>query len=622
MFAAAIALASLQSIAACEGDTCPAVDPNNEGDAAADVSSMLQGRLTNKKAEEKRSTLRQGSIAHRITQDPGLVDRAAAHLGLNISLLNLGEESFLEIMEEHDENFDPKAWLKAGSAAAGKQKHEEPSKLVTESSQALSVLGTVVSKFMTGDSVSFADFSGIIADKLQGVVDKFLTQIFTKGFASIIGMIFGGIIGWLIGLFMPKPPSTGELIKQALVKERMAENKDWWNAFIDEMNWMPSVFGGKGHSDAKMAWYLVLQHDLAVTKPKAFRTECLSSTTWDHDDCKKWIKDGMWEVMVPYAQMHLSVIWELTASVMTNPLTSIANKQNQVEILVARAREVGTEYVQCLKHAWTYFFPYRMSLIWDEPHIPRAGGQYYHPFDFWYAHKGRGFDKLDLKPPVDKTKDVRTQHKGVTGWGYKGCEGERHEAVTKKKSGDWSRRRRSTNANHHCNLYQRITRKKTGGSAWDEGSGCGCAKGHIGRHRWDDERMPTDVSSCWHNCATAYAKEEERILKKSFGEVVTAMEKFVNTNLKFPPTLKVDLQEEKTVCEEQSIVTKAKCIEGLKMLKPDDQPKGGLLVVKDSKIPGGCSIRTKDGRPIYNEATQASMAKGYRPLCAAVFFSR
>jgi len=287
----------------------------------------------------------------------------------------------------------------------------------------------------------------------------------------------------------------------------------------------------------------------------------------------------MWELMAPFAQMHLSVLWEISVGVMTNPATGIGFKKTQVEAILKQAAKIGAEYVHLLDNAWKVFHPYRMTLIWDKP----AYG--WHPFDFLHANTNQGSDKLNIDPPVNVKSHAGEQNKQVKAWAYKGC------------------------SDSYCNLFQHITTKAKGG--------CGCPAGR--RLTKNKRRLSRKTSACWTKCMKKYKVDQENKLKAGFLDVVTDMKKFL-IKLEFPPTLKVELQAEGTQCEKQDTLTKAKCAEGFKLLR---HPIAGsaVEVKNDANIPGGCSFHIKDGKAVYNEAQKPSSAFGYQPLCAALFFS-
>lgn len=609
----------------CSGGLCSTGDVTESDD----VSSMLHMKhelgieAAKERVEDEEEPPRKETVFQRMAEDATLLETAATHLGVDISHLDLQavQESIHSMRSA--ETFDPKDWFAPGSGPSegAKKSKAQPSELMDTGKSAFKGLISVLDKAITAPGLTAADWAGFVKEKLVGMVTKAITDIGNKilsSFVSIIGSIFGGFLSLLFGLFGDPKPSTGELIKSALAKHRMQQNKALWRGLIDEMDWMPAVFAGTKHSDAKMAWLLIMQHDLALNKESVFSAACIDKfgepktslmetdeslaeksgqsmdiygrrrrTTKESDECHKWIKDGMWEVMAPYGQLHLSVLWELATGVMTNPDTSIGFKQKQVEAITKRAKQVGAEYAHLLESAWKVFYPYRMTLIWHK-HWSDKHGVYEHPFDFLHASISQGPDKLNRDPPVNVHSGQSEQAKQVNDWSYKGC------------------------SNRFCNLYQHVTSKENGG--------CGCLPGTPARRRTSNRKsLSTHAHACWTRCMNKYASDQENNLKKGFLDVVTDIKEF-GKKLEFPPTLKLELQSESTQCDEQDSVSKAKCVEGFGLLK---HPIAGapVEVKNDANIPGGCSFRIKDGKAVYNEAKQSSSAYGYRPLCGALFFS-
>merc|ERR1719454_205965 len=107
-----------------------------------------------------------------------------------------------------------------------------------------------------------------------------------------------------------------------------------------------------------------MQHDLAVNRAQVFG-ECMDSSTWSGDTCQKYIEEGMLEVMLPYAEAHMSMLWEIYMLFMENDNVDIAIRNNQVAILNQRMQEVGGQYFAALSHAWEVYYPFRMKLIWN-----------------------------------------------------------------------------------------------------------------------------------------------------------------------------------------------------------------------------------------------------------------
>merc|ERR1719379_2725763 len=106
-----------------------------------------------------------------------------------------------------------------------------------------------------------------------------------------------------------------------------------------------------------------------------------------------------------------------------------------------------------------------------------------HPFDFLYAFTDQGMDKLDFTFPVDRSAKVSygNDKDDVQGWGYQGCEGERHNDVKNKKASQ----------NDACNLYDHIK------------NSCGCTV--IDGQKLDDLWRDFNVNvTCWSQCMSDY----------------------------------------------------------------------------------------------------------------------
>eukprot|EP00930_Biecheleria_cincta_P021690 TRINITY_DN15999_c0_g1_i3.p1 TRINITY_DN15999_c0_g1~~TRINITY_DN15999_c0_g1_i3.p1 ORF type:complete len:637 (-),score=120.16 TRINITY_DN15999_c0_g1_i3:287-2197(-) len=600
-----------------EGGACQAaghsilqrkVAKQQDGTASQPMQEVLTSSDTGTLSlRSHRSSPPPASIAQRIQQDPKLVQRAAAMIGSNDSTTG-------EIINE---------------AIAG----------------AIDSLGGIVVKWMTGQSVSKEEYIDLAKNAITtglNIATGFLTAAFPvfAPLISFVASIFQKLIDLFFGWLFPEPPepSTGQLIKAALAKYRMNQNRDFWEGFSDELRWMPGLFAGPGQEDAKLSWYLVLQHDLATNKNMVFHSACLQSTRqkeascpngckdevdlhktapfhepqfeWMHDDCKDWLKDGMWEIMLPYAELHMTVLWEITEMTMTNPDTQIYFKKTQTEILVKRMRQLGTEYVNVLKDAWNFYYPYRMSLIWDQSHRDYAWSQseYYHPFDFLHANVDQGFDKLDLEMPVKEDPDDEkdpTAHREidqVRRWKYQGCEGPRHDDVMKKNN--------AKKPNNACNLYHHIT------SAQSEG-GCGCAPGGGVGKKWFDTEVSESARNCWKQCMTEYIAEADKDVKKGFKSVIDKLQGLID-KLDFPTTFKFDLQKDNTECEPKGVIIKEKCLEGFKALGV--AVTGGLHHESSPHYPLGCFLKG-DSTAVYNSGTSGSAQAGSRPLCGAEFIS-
>merc|ERR1719362_1679399 len=149
-------------------------------------------------------------------------------------------------------------------------------------------------------TIAFMAIADAIIDAATNIAVESLKMV--ASMMPIIGSLIAGILQALLALFMPSEPSTGQLIAQALARERMRRNKDFWMALHDEFNTFSSLFTGGEHDSGRMAWYLTVQHDLSVNKGEVFNRYCLNKVSFKSDPCKDWIRDGMWEVMLPYAQ--------------------------------------------------------------------------------------------------------------------------------------------------------------------------------------------------------------------------------------------------------------------------------------------------------------------------------
>jgi hypothetical protein len=531
-------------------------------------------------------------------------------------------------------------WLyapKLGAKGFANASQKTPDGLLQIAGGSLHVMSTTAKNYMGSNAVSAGGWSNSITGQggwtnvaydmtmdtvdmatslAENIIDLMtaLEHILPVTAGPILAIV-ANVVSWIIRLFMmifgmqEEEASTGALINSALAKERIRQNRDFWSGIADELETFTSLFkNSDGYSETKTAWLLILQHDLAVNKASAFMGECLSEETWDNDICTKYIKDGMWEVMLPYAQVHIAVLTELQMQFLENPKHDIAYRKEQVEIMVLRTKEVGLQYVSALEHAKEVWTAYRKDALWnpfEEGAYPgwdiyTRTNDFYHPFDFIHARVNRGFNELNIELPVDRETKTYSYDVGqIRDWAYEGCEGERHEDVTKNDD--------PVEANHACNLYRMITSP----NGTDH---CRCNAGNIGR-KWFDYDLSSSDKQCWANCTNEYQTVELKKLKEVFEDKVVALKADLD-KLDLPPTLKIAQQPAGTLCQPRSRLVVSKCVQAMQLAGFSITSKEET---SDETRPGGCSL-TGDGLLLINDVEIGAASALYAPLCAAMFF--
>lgn len=571
------------------------------------------------------------SVQERICSGTDAVEGALASLGLHAELPASSAEhvrlfcskgtALIDATARRNDDEPGLHWLHDPQEAGG-QGGLQPNAskdLIQLSGDALHAMSGSANTFMTGHDAgnggwqnTHTDFVVDTFDTVVGIVVDSL-NLAAVPLAGDILSIVGSVVSWIIRLFLmiyaEPEPTIGELINSALAKERIRQNTDFWIGIADELETFPSLFGGATEfSEAKTAWLLVLQHDLAANKVTVFMRECLSNQTWDSDICTQYIKDGMWEVMLPYAQVHFAVLTELQMQFLDNPLHDISHRKTQVELLVSRTEEVGREYVAALEHAWQVYSKYRKEALWnpfqedfyEDWNYVQEADKFYHPFDFMHARTERGSNDLNVKFPLEERKGTHANDVDkIRQWSYEGCEGERHDDVTKQNN--------PVKANDACNLFQMITDPK--GSEQ-----CQCTAGTNGG-QWYQTKLSDEEKECWARCMNHYQQEQFESLEKTFKNKVEALKEMVD-GLDYEPTLKVALQHAGTICEPASRLAASKCAAALEL--------AGLSKVSTEEAtnvhrPAGCSLKG-DGTLLINNVEAGKAAAEYAPLCAALFY--
>merc|ERR1719264_1129039 len=584
-------------------------------------------------APAKRTAWAAASIQERICSGTDAVRGALASLGLHAELPTSSAEhlrlfcskgtALIEATTRRNDDEPGLHWLHDPQEAGG-QGGLQPNAskdLIQLSGDALHAMSGSANTYMNGHGAgeggwenTHTDFVVDTIDTVAGVVVDIL-GIFAEatGVAGPILSIVAGVVTWIIRLFLmiyaEPEPTIGELINSALAKERMRQNTDFWSGIADELETFPSLFvGATEYSEAKTAWLLILQHDLAANRGTVFMRECLSNQTWDSDICTQYIKDGMWEVMLPYAQVHFAVLTELQMQFLDNSVHDISHRKTQVELLVARTQEVGREYVAALEHAWEVYEPYRKEALWnpwqedfyeDWNYVEKAS-KFYHPFDFIHARVDKGYNDLNVELPLAERKGTHANDKDkIRSWGYEGCEGERHDDVTKKNN--------PVKVNDACNLFHTIT--DPGGSEQ-----CQCTAGNSDSGKWYQTKLSDDEKECWARCMNHYQQEQFDTLEKTFKNKVEALKEMVD-KLDYEPTLKVALQGVGTTCKRESRLETSKCAAALELA---GLSKVSTEEATDEQRPAGCSLKG-DGTLLINSVEAGKAAAEYAPLCAALF---
>jgi len=483
-------------------------------------------------------------------------------------------------------------------------------------------LGSMFGQWISGQGVSKGDWIALgqsAATAASNILFLTLSVAFpvVGGVIALLGSFVSGIITALFQLTKEVPPSTGDLINSALAKERLKENKDFWMGMSEELESLGGLFVDGGDTDVKTAWYLIVQHDLAVNRQQVFG-ECLDSATWSGDTCKKYLEDGMLEVMVGYAWAHMGILWEILNLFMENPSVDISVRKDQVDILHLRMQELGAEYHGALQHAWEVYYPWRMSMIWN-PYMNDVTQNYswwqeswtyelnkndiLHPFDFLYAHTDQGYDALDLEFPVDRSDSPSygTDRDEVKRWRYEGCLGERHDDLDKD----------GYVVNHACNLYQHITGNET-----EAPNGCHCAAG-TGNGDWYDGNVGKNGDGCWSECMAKYIAEVDSQVNDAFGAQINKFRTYVQ-NFTFHQSWRATLGANGSQCADASLIDVSRCEDAFNHI---GKSFAGTTTVHESSLPAGCSFRLSDNYIVINEAESGQGHAHHQPICGAMFFA-
>jgi len=309
------------------------------------------------------------SIGQRLHNDPDLILASLLTLGLERQLLTTAAKDITEGFKRCSDYNESSRTLALLPDKDGVSNPGDTYDYVLASGTAFEFMAKGIPKFMSGELVgqgkwkkATTDMSLMINDFILPTVKDILDLASIAGPIGIIISIIGRIILFIIKLILllqgKREPSVGELINSALQKERMRQNIDFWLGLANEFDTMGGLFRqGTSYDDAKTAWFLVLQHDLAVNRAKVFMKECLSPDDWDQHICTDYIKDGMWELMLVYAQAHMTVLWELAMQFLENPLHDISYRKSQVEAIIKKMIEFGNTYVAALEHAWDVYYP-------------------------------------------------------------------------------------------------------------------------------------------------------------------------------------------------------------------------------------------------------------------------
>lgn len=578
------------------------------------------------------------SIGQRLHNDPDLILASLLTLGLERQLLTTAAKDITEGFKRCSDYNESSRTLALLPDKDGVSNPGDTYDYVLASGTAFEFMAKGIPKFMSGELVgqgkwkkATTDMSLMINDFILPTVKDILDLASIAGPIGIIISIIGRIILFIIKLILllqgKREPSVGELINSALQKERMRQNIDFWLGLANEFDTMGGLFRqGTSYDDAKTAWFLVLQHDLAVNRAKVFMKECLSPDDWDQHICTDYIKDGMWELMLVYAEAHMTVLWELAMQFLENPLHDISYRKSQVEAIIKKMIEFGNTYVAALEHAWDVYYPYRMSVIWNpfDKYDMNEYNNIFHPFDFIHARVKRSYDKLDIEYPV-KLKDgkwnegYRADVHNIRNWKYEGCEGERHDDV-------WRQNDPKT-PNHACNLFHMITNT-------NKTEGCGCNPGsNYDRFykKWYQTQLSSADKQCWADCMSKFVKEQDRKLKEVFQKRVQTLSSFVE-KLSFPETFKIALQTSGTSCGADSTIVAAKCSNAFQAIGEEFLTESKI---SDKHVPAGCSVRAAAGSSsstswslyggkelVANEVQEGVGAEGYVPLCGVTFFTQ
>lgn len=612
------------------------LETDNDEDiaASAGVPSSFMERLNDRELLEK-ATRSLGLDLSVLDEDfpivPGsLLDLASAGKGQTAS--NSTGPAPAPANDKHRDLADPTK-SSSGSPFLGGKGQPTEADLIGTAGDVFSQLGGIIGKLMTRGSVGVGDWINLATATITAGINiglKFavealkLVSTVAAGFVGLLGGLIAAIIQAIFALFMPDAPSTGELIAQALARERMRKNTQFWASLSDEFGALANLFSGDDPN--RLTWYLIVQHDLSVYKSEVFNAACLAPKLWDTDECKKYIKDGMWEVMIPYAQLHLTTLWEITMLVMENPQRSLSYKKGQVELLIKRAKQHGKEYHAALQHAWEVWYPHRMGWIWDpfnredygtggmtlnecgnaQDGLWKVGCAHtYHPFDFLHVERWAGYDSLQDEFPLDWSfkgswrvwddqfnRDVI----GIMRWGYGKC-------AEKPKEGS------------PCQLIGHIT--KPINKTHPKDGGCGCSVGR--RHGNYSDHLNKRDRLCWANCMKQYRQDVSNETTKAFKNKVDEIKKYVD-RLDCEPVWKYELQRDGSGCEADTVVQSQYCEEGLKVV---GESHTSISRIKDDTFPAGCFFQVSERKLVINDgANRGTGREGFRPICGALFFAR
>eukprot|EP00933_Yihiella_yeosuensis_P040377 TRINITY_DN3467_c0_g1_i2.p1 TRINITY_DN3467_c0_g1~~TRINITY_DN3467_c0_g1_i2.p1 ORF type:complete len:390 (-),score=44.73 TRINITY_DN3467_c0_g1_i2:207-1376(-) len=141
------------------------------------------------------------------------------------------------------------------------------------------------------------------------------------------------------------------LVESAALNAAMAESSDHIRSVMDELGWVPLMLD-KSSKQVQMAFFLTVQHDLALTKRSIANTNCIDMVTELRQAppsqlkstcearCKAWEEMGTAKIVINYANLHNNVMQQiamLEATVKDEIMKRILNVGKVYRLAITRS---------------------------------------------------------------------------------------------------------------------------------------------------------------------------------------------------------------------------------------------------------------------------------------------